>query len=111
MVAHNISTSELKNFVAIQPVAVAINTPDCLMMYKSGVFKEDVLKESNCICSVYDPETNKPMITHAVTIVGYSSDLSVVGCNGWWIVRNSWGVEWGQNGYFNLCIPSEVNPN
>ena len=34
-------------------------------------------------------------INHAVVIVGWTSD-------GYWIVRNSWGVEWGDKGYIYI---------
>jgi len=33
---------------------------------------------------------------HAVTIVGWGPD--------YWIVRNSWGSEWGMNGFFNIAL-------
>ncbi|KIZ05247.1 hypothetical protein MNEG_2713 [Monoraphidium neglectum] len=33
---------------------------------------------------------------HAVVIVGYDN------IEGWWRVRNSWGVDWGDGGYFRI---------
>ncbi len=38
---------------------------------------------------------------HAVTIVGYKDDPSI-GNGGYWIVKNSWGTDWGYNGFFNI---------
>lgn len=35
---------------------------------------------------------------HAVLIVGYNDTL----CGGAWIVKNSWGTSWGDNGYFYI---------
>ncbi len=35
---------------------------------------------------------------HAVLIVGYQRDSSAPG-GGWYIVRNSWSADWGDNGY------------
>lgn len=48
-----------------QTVAIAVNTPNCFMAYRSGV-----LTESQCTCATSNAQG--PIITHAVTIVGYS---------------------------------------
>ena len=34
---------------------------------------------------------------HAVTIAGYNDP------EGYWIVKNSWGTNWGENGWFNIA--------
>ena len=40
---------------------------------------------------------------HAVCIVGYNDTMPVAGkANGRFIVRNSWGTSWGDNGYFYM---------
>ena len=45
---------------------------------------------------------------HGITIVGWDDDYSKTNFlqtpkgNGAWIVRNSWGTNWGDNGYFYL---------
>jgi len=41
-----------------------------------------------------------PNINHAVILVGYGKDL-VSGLD-YWLVRNSWGVSWGEAGYIRL---------
>lgn len=60
---------------------------------------------------------------HAVIIVGYTNDLTKVHSNGkniklssddkkhkdWFIVKNSWGIEWGDNGY--CYFPSDYITN
>jgi len=37
---------------------------------------------------------------HAVVIVGWDDDYEAQGQRGAFIVRNSWGVNWGESGYF-----------
>lgn len=44
---------------------------------------------------------------HAVLLVGYYDDASVSG-GGYFIVKNSWGTWWGEDGYFRIAY-SEVN--
>lgn len=38
-------------------------------------------------------------INHAVLVVGYHDDLSIKKADGYWIVKNSWGTGWGDDGY------------
>ena len=47
------------------------------MFYSSGVF-------DNC----------ESYLNHGALAVGYTAD--------YWIIKNSWGVSWGENGYIKL---------
>lgn len=42
-------------------------------------------------------------IDHAVVIVGYSISTTQNGVS-YYIVRNSWGADWGENGYARILI-------
>jgi len=55
--------------------------------------------DSDCDCS--DPKRKE--VNHAVTIVGYGISERQ-GCAEYWLVKNSWGPRWGeQGGLFKLC--------
>ncbi|PIN23306.1 Cysteine proteinase Cathepsin L [Handroanthus impetiginosus] len=79
------SESALMQAVANQPVSVAIDAHcDVFQQYKSGIFSES--------CG-----TN---LNHAVTFVGYGVDEGTG--TKYWLVKNSWGTSWGENGYMRL---------
>lgn len=94
-----ISNERMKEIVAKQPVGVAIHSNfGCLKSYSKGV-----ITENDCNCS--DP--NRGDVNHAVTVIGYGkSDQS--NCKGdYWLIKNSWGSFWGDQGHFKLCAVRE----
>jgi len=70
------------------PVAVAIEATFALAHYKSGVLTGEY-------CSKDEPQLN-----HAVLVVGYGTDMRA---GDYWIVKNSWGADWGDKGYFRMA--------
>jgi cathepsin L len=78
----------LMNAVAkVGPVAVSVAaTPWAL--YKEGVFESSMKSEK---------ETN---VNHLVVLDGYGTDEET-GVD-YWLVRNSWGPMWGEDGYIRL---------
>ncbi|KAA3673693.1 cathepsin F [Paragonimus westermani] len=67
------------------PISVGINA-DMLQFYRGGV-----LRPSSRIC----PATQ---IDHGVLLVGFGTEAK----GPFWIVKNSWGVDWGEKGYFRI---------
>ncbi|XP_060600456.1 procathepsin L-like [Ruditapes philippinarum] len=80
------SERDLLIAVALEgPVSVAIDASQkSFQSYRSGV---------------YDDPTCTNKLNHAVLIVGYGTE------NGqdYWLVKNSWGAQWGENGYIRIA--------
>ncbi|KAK4260116.1 hypothetical protein QN277_003273 [Acacia crassicarpa] len=73
----------LKKAVTHQPVSVAIEaTGRDFQLYHSGVFTGE------CGANV----------NHAVVVVGYGNENGL----DYWLVRNSWGTVWGEDGYVKI---------
>ena len=66
------------------------------MGYSSGVVTERFLHCSNA----------RNEVNHGVTLVGYGKvehEQTRGHCKEYWIIRNSWGRNWGEKGFFKLC--------
>lgn len=80
------SADELKNAIAKQPVSVSIQADQPVFhQYTSGI-----ISGTDCGTS----------LDHAIVAVGYGSENGM----DYYIVRNSWGTSWGENGYVRIAI-------
>lgn len=80
----------LQAAVAQRPVAVAIMVTSTFYSYKSGVYSN-----TNCGTSV----------NHGVIVVGYGTENGV----DYWLVRNSWGPNWGDKGHIKMVRNKNSN--
>ncbi len=77
------------------PVVAGYQVDRSFMSYKGGVFVQ--------------PQNMDVQGGHAVVIVGWGFDQGLG--RGYWIVRNSWGPQWGENGYFRFAWNPTNNKN
>ena len=102
-----IEKTVIKEALANGPLAVAMKVYSDFYSYSSGIYQQTYGREEGW---------------HGVVLTGYD-DTSNPPC---WIVKNSWGRDWGENGYFRIsqndikcefgadtyeCIYYELAPN
>ncbi|XP_059813682.1 cathepsin F-like [Hypanus sabinus] len=79
---------EMKKWVAIRgPIVISMNAA-LLKTYKAGIIR----------ASAYRCPVNR--LNHVACIVGYGYQKGM----SYWIVKNSWGQNWGEMGYFRLYL-------
>jgi hypothetical protein len=80
----------LQKAVVAAPLVVLIEADQrVFQFYQSGIITADVCGQN---------------LDHAVQLVGYGTDDDM----DYWLVRNSWGVNWGEKGYVKLQRNSDV---
>ena len=78
----------LLSAIAMQPISVAIQANQFVFQfYKTGVITDDSCGSTGSI-------------DHGVLAVGYGTDLETQ--QPYFLIKNSWGATWGQDGYVKL---------
>jgi C1A family cysteine protease len=82
---------DLKDSVAKTPVSIAIEADTlAFQMYTGGVLTGDACGTS---------------LDHGVLIVGYGEEDNTE----YWLVKNSWGPDWGEDGYIKIGRSDSTN--
>lgn len=91
--------SMMKEIYHNGPIIVAINATPELYYYSDGIFHSEAKKSEGKFEKNVKPweYTN-----HAVVCIGWGEDVVNDNIVKYWILKNSWGQTWGENGYFKM---------
>ena len=76
------------------PLSVGVDANMDWQLYQRGIYNPT---EEECSSSPYEQD-------HGVIVVGYGSENGL----DYWIIRNSWGEDWGEGGYMRLARGSNA---
>uniref|UniRef100_A0A9L0IHT0 Cathepsin L n=1 Tax=Equus asinus TaxID=9793 RepID=A0A9L0IHT0_EQUAS len=73
----------------VGPISAGIDASlESFQFYKEGIY--------------YDPDCSSKDLDHGVLVVGYGFE-GKDSRNKYWLVKNSWGEDWGMNGYIKMA--------
>jgi len=99
------ATSEvemMKEIRARGPIPGNISVPWSFSYYSQGIFAHDKILKKNTgnlsKSTLFDKKISWEKVDHSILIVGWGEENGVK----FWIGMNTWGEQWGENGYFRI---------
>ncbi|KAK7100347.1 tubulointerstitial nephritis antigen-like [Littorina saxatilis] len=93
----------MKEILDNGPVQAIFEVKEDFYMYKSGVYQYSGLTSN-------DPPEARKSAYHSVRLLGWGVERTFEGdIVKYWIGANSWGPEWGENGYFRIARGVNTN--
>jgi len=84
----------MKEAVAKGPIAGAVYADsDSFKYYQGGIYNDG------------DCPSDMNSLNHAISLVGYGTDVDGTD---YWVLRNTWGVNWGEAGYMRMMRGSNI---
>jgi len=82
----------IKDMLTVSPVVNYFRVENAFRFYNGGIMNTPCKKKG---------------ITHVSAIVGYCSYKTISGDIMYWIAKNSWGSDWGEDGYYKIPVMSD----
>jgi len=105
------ATAAISNYTCLSKPQGAIASEDDMAAYVSQYGPISIAMDAGLLetytSGILNPaagDCSQVQLDHAIVIVGYD----FTGATPYWIVRNSWGLSWGESGYFRIVKGSNA---
>jgi len=79
------------------PLVLGLEPAEDFMFYSDGVYRSAAKVKKN---KLHLPGQEWEKVDHAVLLVGWGVD----GAEHYWRIQNSWGPDWGEDGFFRITM-------